>query len=85
MDVFWRRRNEDEETDMVITAYRSDAKESLVADEPPVAEESLLADAPASPVPHVEDRPRDALGHCWDGQTCDHPDHDTYATIHFIR
>jgi hypothetical protein len=79
MDVFWRRRNEDEETNMVVTEYRSDAKESLVVDAPLVAEESV------SPAALVEDRPRDALGHCWDGQTCDHPDHDTYATIHFIR
>ncbi len=58
---------------MVITAYRSDAKESLVADEV------------VSPSVVVEDRPRDAQGHCWDGHTCDHPDHDMYATIHFIR
>ena len=58
---------------MVITAYRSDATESLAADE-------LVA-----PAAVVEDRPRDAHGHCWDGHTCDHPDHDMYATIHFIR
>jgi hypothetical protein len=58
---------------MVITEYRSDPKDSLTADE-------LV-----SRVAVVEDRPRDAQGHCWDGHTCDHPDHDTYATIHFIR
>jgi hypothetical protein len=57
---------------MVITEYQSDVKESLDADE-------LV-----SPSALVEDRPRDALGHCWDGRTCDHPDHATYTT-HFIR
>ncbi len=59
---------------MVITAYRSDAKES-----------PLVADEVVAPATLVEDRPRDAHGHCWDGHTCDHPDHDMYATIHFIR
>ena len=58
---------------MVITEYQSDVKESLAADEL------------ASPCALVEDRPRDAQGHCWDGHTCDHPDHATYATVHFIR
>lgn len=58
---------------MVITEFRSDAKESLVADE-------LVSSCAL-----VEERPRDAQGHCWDGRTCDHPDHATYSTIHFIR
>jgi hypothetical protein len=70
---------------MVIVEFRSDVKESPVADEI-VSPCALAADEPVSPVPAlVEDRPRDALGHCWDGHTCDHPDHATYATIHFIR
>ena len=59
---------------MVITAFRSDAEESSW---PPMRS--------SSPATLVEDRPRDAQGHCWDGHTCDHPDHDMYATIHFIR
>jgi len=58
---------------MVITEYQGDVKESLAADEL------------ASPCALVEDRPRDAQGHCWDGHTCDHPGHDTFSTIHFIR
>jgi hypothetical protein len=58
---------------MVITEARSAARESFV-----VAE--LGSDGIA-----VEDRPRDVQGHCWDGHTCDHPDHSTYSTIHFIR
>jgi hypothetical protein len=58
---------------MVITEYQSDVEESLAVDE-------LV-----SPGAEVADRPRDALGHCWDGHTCDHPDHATFATIHFIR
>jgi hypothetical protein len=37
----------------------------------------------------VEDRARDADGHCWDGGICDHPDHGSvgpeYGTIHFMR
>jgi hypothetical protein len=58
---------------MVITEFRSDVTEPLVVGE--------LESSP----PVVADRPRDAHGHCWDGQTCDHPDHATFATIHFIR
>lgn len=58
---------------MVITQDRSAAGESFVVTE-------FVPDDVA-----VEDRPRDAQGHCWDGSTCDHPDHSTYSTIHFIR
>lgn len=57
---------------MVITEDRSATRESFVVGE-------LVSDG------GVEDRPRDAQGHCWDGHTCDHPDHSTYTTIHFIR
>jgi hypothetical protein len=58
---------------MVITEFRSDVTEPLVVGEI------------ESSGPVVADRPRDAQGHCWDGHTCDHPDHATFATIHFIR
>jgi hypothetical protein len=58
---------------MAITEFRIDVKESLTADEV------------VSPSALVEERPRDAQGHCWDGHACDHEDHATYATIHFIR
>jgi hypothetical protein len=58
---------------MVIIEDRSATRESFVVGE-------LVSDGVA-----VEDRPRDAQGHCWDGCSCDHPDHSTYTTIHFIR
>jgi hypothetical protein len=58
---------------MVITEDRSAAREPFVVGE-------LVSGDVA-----VEDRPRDAQGHCWDGRTCDHADHSTYSTIHFIR
>jgi hypothetical protein len=61
---------------MVITEDR------LLVEEPREAE--VLAVAVA-----VEDRARDAEGHCWDGSICDHPDHGSvgpeYGTIHFMR
>jgi hypothetical protein len=61
---------------MVITEYR-------VLVEPEQEADELVA-----PVA-LEDRARDAEGHCWDGRICDHPDHDSasadYGTIHFMR
>jgi hypothetical protein len=61
---------------MVITQYRT-----LVEPEPEV-------DECVAPVA-IEDRARDAQGHCWDGRICDHPDHGStspeYGTIHFMR
>jgi hypothetical protein len=59
-----------------------------------ITEDRLLVEEPreaevlAVPVA-VEDRARDAEGHCWDGSICDHPDHGSvgpeYGTIHFMR
>jgi hypothetical protein len=59
-----------------------------------ITEDRLLIEAPreaedlVAPVA-VEDRARDAEGHCWDGSICDHPDHGSvgpeYGTIHFMR
>jgi hypothetical protein len=61
---------------MVITEYRVRVEQSRQA-------EDLVA-----PVA-LEDRARDAEGHCWDGSICDHPDHGSvdpgYGTIHFMR
>jgi len=61
---------------MVITEDR------LLVEEPREAEDLV---APVA----VEDRARDAEGHCWDGTICDHPDHGSvgpeYGTIHFMR
>jgi hypothetical protein len=61
---------------MVITEDR------LLVEEPQQAEELV---APVA----VEERARDAEGHCWDGGVCDHPDHGSvgpeYGTIHFMR
>jgi hypothetical protein len=58
---------------MVITAFRSDV------------EHRRATDTRVPPVIARDDRSRDADGHCWDGDTCDHPDHGTYGTVHFIR
>jgi hypothetical protein len=59
-----------------------------------ITEDRLLVEVPreaedlVAPVA-VEDRARDAEGHCWDGSICDHPDHGSvgpeYGTIHFMR
>ena len=59
-----------------------------------ITEDRLLVEEPqevedlVAPVA-VEDRARDAEGHCWDGSICDHPDHGSvgpeYGTIHFMR
>jgi hypothetical protein len=61
---------------MVITEHRLRVEEQREA-------EDLVA-----PVA-LEDRARDAEGHCWDGSICDHPDHGSaspdYGTIHFMR
>ena len=61
---------------MVITEDR------LLVEEPREAEELV---APVA----IEERARDAEGHCWDGGICDHPDHGSvdpeYGTIHFMR
>jgi hypothetical protein len=61
---------------MVITEYRV------------LIEPEQVAEEPVAPVA-VQDRPRDAEGHCWDGRICDHPDHESaspeYGTIHFMR
>jgi hypothetical protein len=61
---------------MVITEYR------LRIEEPQQAEDLVATVA-------LEDRARDAEGHCWDGSICDHPDHGTvgpeYGTVHFMR
>jgi hypothetical protein len=61
---------------MVITEYR------LPVEQQEEAEEVVAAVA-------LEDRARDAEGHCWDGGICDHPDHGSvgpeYGTIHFMR
>jgi hypothetical protein len=61
---------------MVITEDR------LLVEEPREAEELI---APVA----IEERARDAEGHCWDGAICDHPDHGSvgpeYGTIHFMR
>ena len=58
---------------MVITEYRSDSEEHIAI------EQTVQDDAV------VEERPRDARGHCWDGLTCDHVDHGDSGTIHFMR
>jgi hypothetical protein len=61
---------------MVITEDR------LLVEEPREAEDLVALVV-------VEDRARDAEGHCWDGSICDHPDHGSvgpgYGTIHFMR
>jgi hypothetical protein len=53
-----------------------------------LVEEQVEVDEVVAPVA-VEDRGRDAEGHCWDGGVCDHPDHGSvsseYGTIHFMR
>ena len=62
---------------MVITEYPRHVEQRRATDDPVVTRVVL------------EDRPRDGEGHCWDGRTCDHPDHGAYSpdygTIHFIR
>ena len=32
-----------------------------------------------------EGRSRDAQGHCWDGMSCDHPDHGASGLVHLFR
>ena len=60
---------------MVITEYRVLGELEPETDEPVAST--------------IEDRARDAEGHCWDGRICDHPDHGSsnpeYGTIHFMR
>jgi hypothetical protein len=56
---------------MVITEYRSHVEQTT---DTTVASSAVL-----------DQRPRDAEGHCWDGRVCDHSDHGVYGTIHFIR
>jgi hypothetical protein len=56
---------------MVITEYRRHAE--------------VFADTAVTSADAVDERPRDAEGHCWDGRVCDHSDHGVYGTIHFIR
>ena len=58
---------------MVITEYRSHVERRRANDEP------------VAPGVELDGRPRDAERHCWDLRPCDHPDHGTYGTIHFIR
>ena len=43
--------------------------------------------APTQPDLLGSGRGRDAMGHCWDGGRCDHPDHapGNGDTIHLIR
>jgi hypothetical protein len=61
---------------MVVTEYRILVEEEREADE---------IEAPVA----LEDRARDAEGHCWDGRVCDHVDHGSdspdYGTIHLMR
>jgi len=58
---------------MVITEYRSDIEECVAIEEP---QQTVIGQP---------ERPRDALGHCWDGLPCDHDDHGPSGTIHFMR
>jgi hypothetical protein len=58
---------------MVITEYLSDIEECIAIDETQQVEAT------------TQERPRDALGHCWDGLPCDHVDHGPSGTIHFMR
>jgi len=61
---------------MVLTEYQ------LTVERPQVTEDMV---APVA----LNDRARDAEGHCWDGGICDHLDHGSvsaeYGTIHFMR
>jgi len=59
---------------MVITERRLQVEEQ-------VEEQVAISDLDLK----LDDRSRDANGHCWDGRSCDHLDHGSEGTIHFIR
>ena len=86
---------------MTLTTEHPSLRERQHDNEPPVASRLMIQalreiqqEAPQetralAPVEHrVEGRPRNARGHCLDGQVCDHPDHGSTdpadGIVHFI-
>ena len=61
----------------------------VITEERLLVEQQEEVDDDPMPAVAVEGRARDAAGHCWDGDICDHPDHGSvssdYGTIHFMR